>query len=142
MAPVGGRITSLLATTGMSVQAQQPLLAMLPDSAALQVELQVPSRAMGFIAEGQQVTLRFDAFSYQKFGVQQARIVRVAGTPVVTENGQSFYRVLAQPAQQGMAAYGQQQPLRPGLRVSADIRIDERTLLEWLLEPLYSIKGY
>lgn len=142
VAPVAGRITSLLATTGMSVQAQQPLLTLLPDSAALEVELQVPSRAMGFIAEGQQVMLRFDAFSYQKFGVQQARIVRVAGTPVVTENGQSFYRVLAQPAQQGVAAYGQHQPLRPGLRVSADIRIDERTLLEWLLEPLYSIKGY
>lgn len=142
VAPVAGHITSLQATAGMAVQAHQPLLTLLPDTAALQVELQVPSRAMGFIAEGQQVRLRFDAFSYQKFGVQQARIIRVSGTPVVSDGGQSFYRVLAQPARQGVEAYGEEQPLRPGMRVSADIRIDERTLLEWLLEPLYSIKGY
>lgn len=142
VAPVAGVVTSLQAKPGMATRAQQPLVALLPATATLRLELQVPSQAMGFVAPGQQVTYRLDAFPYQKFGVQQARTVSVPGTPEQGEGGLPFYRVVAALDHSDIMAYGAEQPLRPGMLASADIRVDERTLLQWLLEPLYSIKGY
>lgn len=142
VAPVAGFVTSLPAKSGMTVRAQQPLVTLLPAAATLRLELQVPSQSMGFVQEGQGVTLRLDAFPYQKFGVQQARIAGVPGTPEEGESGRPFYRILATLDRQSITAYGDEQPLRPGMVASADIRVDERSLLEWLLEPLYSIKGY
>ena len=97
---------------------------------------------MGFVQAGQRVTLRLDAFPYQKFGVQQARVIDVAGTPESGADGRQFYRIVAALDHQSIRAYGMDQRLRPGMLASADIRVDERSLLEWLLEPLYSIEGY
>ena len=142
VAPVAGLVTMLQARPGVAVRAQQPLLALLPAASTLRLELQVPSQALGFVQAGQRVTLRLDAFPYQKFGVQQARVIDVAGTPEPGADGRPFYRIVAALDQQSMMAYGVEQRLLPGMLASADIRVDERSLLEWLLEPLYSIKGY
>ena len=38
-------------------------------------------------------------------------------------------------------AYGKKEPLQAGMQVDADIWLDRRTLLEWILEPLYSVSG-
>jgi membrane fusion protein len=51
------------------------------------------------------------------------------------------YRITATLDNQTVDAYGQQVALRPGMLLSADIQLDKRSLLEWLLAPLYSLKG-
>jgi len=42
---------------------------------------------------------------------------------------------------QSVEAYGRSMSLKPGMQVSVDIRLEERSLWEWLLEPLLSLKG-
>jgi membrane fusion protein len=51
------------------------------------------------------------------------------------------YRVSATLNHNLVSAYGQSFPLRPGMTLSADIQLDQRTVIEWLFEPLLSIKG-
>ena len=36
-------------------------------------------------------------------------------------------------------AYGQDIPVQPGMLLSAGIVIDRRTLVEWLLDPIYAV---
>jgi membrane fusion protein len=48
------------------------------------------------------------------------------------------YRVLTTVDRDYVEAYGKRIPLRPGMSFEADITIDHRTLLEWVLEPLYA----
>jgi membrane fusion protein len=144
LAPVSGRVTSVLRQDGMSVNAQEMILALMPEGALLEAELMLPSSAIGFVGAGQRVKLRYEAFPYQKFGVQQAviRTVAASALPVTTGAGpMPAYRVLATLDQQSVLAYGAEQPLRPGMALSADVIVDERSLLEWLLEPLFSIRG-
>ena len=43
--------------------------------------------------------------------------------------------------EQRISAYGKGLALRPGMTFSADIRLGTRTLWEWLLDPLYSLRG-
>jgi membrane fusion protein len=38
-----------------------------------------------------------------------------------------------------VAAYGRAVPLQPGMLLSADIVIDRRSLLQWILDPLYAV---
>lgn len=40
-----------------------------------------------------------------------------------------------------MKAFGKAFDLKSGMLFEADIMLEQRTLIEWLLEPLYSIKG-
>lgn len=143
-APLAARVSAVHLQTGMQVTPDQSVLALLPAASRLRAELLVPSAAIGFVAAEQPVKLRFDAFPYQKFGMQQARLESVMQSPEPLRPGDTappHYRVLARLEQQSVLAYGVAQPLMAGMQFSADVAVDERSLLEWLLEPLFSIRG-
>lgn len=151
-APVDGVVASRSIEPGQAVQAGQPLLTILPAHSKLQAQLLVPSRAIGFIAPGDKVLLRYQAFPYQKFGHHSGKVVRISrsalsGNELAALTGSSqaiepFYRVLVAIDQQSIRAYGKHEPLRPGMLLDADILSDRRKLYEWVLEPLYSLSGH
>ena len=150
-APVAGTITALLGQTGQSVQNGQPILTMLPDGAVLQAHLLVPSRAVGFIAPGDEVLLRYHAFPYQKFGQGRGEVVRVsrsalsggelASLAVDGAAAEPLYRVVVRLERESVSAFGVDEPLKPGMLLEADILGEQRHLWEWLLEPLFSVRG-
>src|SRR5690606_8675474 len=80
VAPSNGTATAVLAQTGQTVNADRPLLSLVPEDVDLQAELYAPSRAVGFISAGDPVRLRFDAYPYQKFGHHQGIVKSVART--------------------------------------------------------------
>ena len=51
------------------------------------------------------------------------------------------YRVGIALESQTMRAYGTDLPLAPDLQLQADILFDRRTLLAWILDPLFSVWG-
>lgn len=77
-APVAGRVAALPARAGQSVAPQMLLAAILPEGGVLEAELYVPTRAAGFIREGQEARLQFDAFPFQKFGWGTGRVTVVS----------------------------------------------------------------
>ena len=54
-APVAGRVSALQAVLGQSVDPAKPLMTLTPQGDALQAELYVPSRAIGFVQPGQRI---------------------------------------------------------------------------------------
>ena len=143
-APVEGVIANRLVEPGQAVQAGQPLVSLLPAGSVLQAQLLVPSRAIGFVEEGDRVLLRYQAYPYQKFGHQAGQVVRISRSALNPDRGASasvepFYRVLVALERQTVTAYGEEEPLRPGMLLEADILGEHRRLVEWVLEPLYTL---
>lgn len=150
-APLAGSVSAQLVKPGQMVQAGQPLLSLLPGDGGLEAELLVPSRAIGFIEPGDAVLLRYQAFPYQKFGHQQGRVVRISRSalgrgqfaePIGNgQAGEPCYRVTVALARQAVTAFGKEEPLKPGMLLDADILGERRRLIEWVFEPLYSLRG-
>lgn len=146
-APVAGLVASRLVEVGQAVQIGQPILSLLPDGSMLRAQLRVPSAAIGFIKPGDRVLLRYQAYPYQKFGSHEGTVIRISRSAIAetyTEHGspnEPMYRVLVSLNQQSVLAYGSHEPLRPGMRLEADIMGERRRLYEWILEPLYSVTG-
>ena len=144
-APLAGLVAHRFVEPGQAVQAGQPLLSLLPEGARLQAQLQVPSRAIGFIRPGDRVRLRYQAYPFQKFGHQGGRVARISRSAVSPVAGapssEPHYRILVALDRQEVLAYGRPEPLRPGMLLEADILGERRKLHEWLLEPLYSLRG-
>jgi len=105
----------------------------------------VPSRAIGFIEPGDTVLLRYQAYPHQKFGHHQGNVVKVSRSTVDIATGSNttepFYRINVALEKQAIIAYGKPESLKPGMLLDADILGEQRTLMEWVLEPVYSIKG-
>lgn len=90
--------------------------------------------------------MRYRAFPYQKFGQHLGRVRDVSRSAVspgeVSRHlGQDIkeprYRVIVALDGQSVLAYGQEEMLRPGMTLDADILLDRRRLIEWVLEPLF-----
>lgn len=151
IAPVDGVVSSQLVKHGQAVQAGQSLLSVLPGDEGLEAELLVPSRAIGFIEPGDRVLLRYQAYPYQKFGHHEGEVARISRSALnpaelgaLRGNAQAsepLYRITVALARQAVTAYGNDEPLKPGMLVDADILGERRRLIEWIFEPLYSIKG-
>ncbi|MDR6983044.1 membrane fusion protein [Rheinheimera pacifica] len=147
-APITGRVTNLVAEIGNNVQMGLPLLTIMPDNAELQAVLLVPTRAYGFVMPGQRTRLRFDAFPYQRFGLYEGEVIKTAQAIVLPNEvdmpvavQEPVYRVEVALASQHIRAYGNTVPLQSGMLLSADIVLEQRSLLAWLFEPILSLKG-
>ena len=68
VAPADDMVTAILTERGQSAGTQTALLTILPKHSVLQARLLVPSRAIGAVARGGSVSMRYDAFPYQRFG--------------------------------------------------------------------------
>ena len=150
-APVAGVVATQIVKPGQAIQAGQPLLSVLPDDGRLEAELLVPSRAIGFIEPGDRVLLRYQAFPYQKFGHQLGEVTQISRSALSSSelnalvgrssDRESLYRVTVKLMRQKLTAYGRPEPLKPGMLLEADILGERRRLIEWIFEPLYSLRG-
>jgi membrane fusion protein len=142
-APADGTVTAIVADRGVTVTPQSSLLAILPQDARLQARLLVPSRAIGSIAVGDAVSVRYHAFPSQRFGKFDGTIAEISKTllapaefdgPIATK--EPVYRVTVALANSDVPTGRGSVPLQAGMQLDADIWLERRRLIEWLFEPL------
>lgn len=146
VATVPGRVAALPMDRGQTAAPGATIAVLTAGDSALEAELYVPSRAAGFVRAGQTVRLMYQAFPHQKFGTGSGRITSVSRTVLAPSEvsipglpvSEPVFRVHVILDRAVVSAYGEAVPLRPGMLLSADIIVDRRTLLEWLLDPLYA----
>ena len=151
-APQDGVLTGVLAGPGQSVTSSAALASLVPANTRLQAHLFAPSSAVGFVRPDQPVLLRYQAFPYQKFGHQAGQVTQVSRSPLQASelaglpflsgaSPEPLYRITVTLDRQSVAAYGQAQPLAPGMQLEADVMLDRRRLIEWIFEPVLGIAG-
>jgi membrane fusion protein len=169
-APNNGTVTAIAYEPGQTVAAGQMLATLIPSDAGgknqggsptLEAHLYAPSRAAGFVVAGQRVLIRYQAYPYQKFGLQAGTVIDVGRTPfapgelpqhlasTILSNAQqsilgansneALYRIKVRPDHQTIDAYGQAQALKPGMTLEADVMQDKRRIWEWVVEPLLAV---
>lgn len=154
VAPCDGVISSIAMTKNQTAYSGLLLATILPSDSSLYAQLYAPSRSLGFIKVGQKVAMKLDAFPYQKFGVLQGTVAAIADSPSAPSElfsgnrlqasnltGEALYIIRVTPDQNFMNAYGSQHKLRAGMQFSARVELDSRTIFEWMLEPLYSMRN-
>jgi membrane fusion protein len=148
-APMAGRVTALQASIGKVAEPNQLQLEIVPSSSTLKAELFVPSRSIGFVQAGQRVSIRYAAFPYENFGRYAGTIIEISKNILTSSDSpsspielkQPAYRVTATLDRQDIDAYGKRMPLQAGMLLEADIVLDRRSLMRWVLDPLLSVRG-
>jgi len=147
-APISGRLAALQVSEGQTLNTQSPLIAILPEGTKLHAQLFLPTRAAGFIKENQSVLLKYGAFPYQHYGLHSGRVSEVAQVilspkelPIPITLNEPVYRVKVILDNQSVSAFGKDFPLQAGMLLDADIILEKRSLGQWLLEPIYGLRG-
>lgn len=112
-------------------------------SPRLVAELVVPERLLSTISVGRDVQLRYTAFPYQHFGRYRGRIVSISRTPMPvgaakdalsSREDSRYIAIVSLERTRVRDDAGDEQALRPGLQVQADVVIETHRLYEWMFQ--------
>lgn len=149
-APADGIVKDLATHTPGAVLAPGAvLLTLVPEGDALVAEVWLANHDAGFIATGQPARLKLASFPFQKYGMVEARVLRVSAdsTDRVAERGAESarpgtayaYRAQLELVDQELRLGEVRHALLPGMQLSAEIKLEDRTILEYLLSPLRKV---
>ncbi|EPX9496788.1 HlyD family secretion protein [Acinetobacter baumannii] len=153
--PIDGKISIINIEKGQTIELNKILMSIVPTNTKLVCFLYVPSNAIGFIKPNTEVSIRYFAFPYQKFGLAKAKVLSISETPIpyqdlnslglipmqgITSN-EPVYIIKASLDKQTITAYGEEVNLKVGMLLEADIKLEKRKIYEWILEPLYTVTG-
>jgi hemolysin D len=142
--PADGVVKDLATSTSGSVLAPGAvLMTLVPEGEPLIAEVWLQNQDAGFVRAGQSVKLKLAAFPFQRYGMLEGRVLRISadaterGSP--RPGGAYAYRALVEPLAQELKVGEAVHALLPGMQLSAEIRLAERSVLEYLLSPVQKI---
>lgn len=150
-----GRINSLSVTVGQMVSVGDSLLQILPyEIENYNLVLWVPNDAIPYIATGDKVNIRYDAFPAEKFGQFAGTVSLISRTPaspqeMLTYQGAPksvlttaipYYKVIVRPEKQIIAYNGNNLSLENGITAQSTLFLEKRRIYQWMLSPFYDMK--
>ncbi len=151
-APQAGIVKDLAThTPGTVVSPGTVLMTLVPQNEALQAEVWVNNEDAGFVHIDQPVQLKLATYPFQKYGMISGRVVHVGADssdppkPVTQQAGQtdnstttqrSAYRALVALEKQHLELGGARLELTPGMQLTAEIRLSNQTVMEYVLSPV------
>jgi adhesin transport system membrane fusion protein len=146
-APVAGTVKFLRVTTiGGVLRAGDELMQIAPNDDDLIIEAKVNPADVGQLAVGLPVAVKVDAFDYSVYGILTGDLVYISPDTLTEQgqNGQSqtFYRVKVHlPRAQPLNPKARDIVVKPGMTVSIDIRTGTRSVLNYLVKPVFKAFG-
>jgi adhesin transport system membrane fusion protein len=138
LAPIDGSVVSTaLRHAGQVLQAGEPLAVIAPQTAPLDVRLQVQPESISQVHPGQAAMVRISSCPTAEFGVLPARVESVAAdVQPRQEDRPSSYEVVLKPERRELRGRTTVCTLRPGMAVVADVVTRRTTVLMFLLNKL------
>jgi HlyD family type I secretion membrane fusion protein len=137
-APVDGIVQDIQVTSvGQSVSANEALMRVVPTGDTLIVEARLPNQDIGFVKTGQPVEVRVDTYDFVTFGTLPGTVEHIAADATEDPESQTRvfnYIVLIRTERNHLGPTPQDQPVVPGMRVTADIKIGTRTILSFITD--------
>jgi hemolysin D len=164
--PIDGTVQmSAITTVGQVITAGAELMRIVPANATLEVEAYLPNRDIGFVAAGQHAVIKVEAYPFTRFGLIEARVIRVATDAIPEPDAQQVeaaaarelqstiptgnvqrvqnlvFPVTIAPDKTTINVEGKEMPLTPGMAVTVEIKTGKRRILEYLFSPLAEISS-
>jgi HlyD family type I secretion membrane fusion protein len=137
-APVSGIISSLNVTTrGSVLKGGETLAEIVPQSSAYRILAKVKPADIGLVAIGQAVKVSFTAYDFAKYGSMAGKISTIAQNITETQRGDLYYEVWIETTTQTFSKSSIAPNLMPGMVAQVDILGDKKTVMRYILAPMY-----
>jgi HlyD family secretion protein/adhesin transport system membrane fusion protein len=137
--PVRGVVKDLrFRTIGGVVPPGAQVTEVVPIDDGLIAEVKISPRDIGHVRVGQDVTAKVSTYDFSRYGVVAGTLSGISASTFQEGDGQVFYRGFVTFEKPGVGDVPERNPLLPGMVLQADIRLGSRSVLEYLLTPIYA----
>lgn len=139
-APTDGKVNNIAVTTiGGVVRAGDTIMQLLPTSSDLIVEAKVKPMDIAYVKEGQQASVKLDAYDFSIFGAMAGEVIYISPDTLMEKTPQGeqpYYRVQIRIDGAKYQHRAKDIVIKPGMTASVDIKAMERTVLSYLTKPI------
>jgi len=129
----------LVNTVGGVVQPGSPMLELVPIDDELVVEVEINPKDIAYVIQGQRASIKLTAFDFAKFGALDGEVTKISADSISKEDGSIWYLCQVSVPVDTMTTLGQTIQIQTGMVAQVDIISGEKTVLEYLLEPVTKI---
>ena len=136
-APIDGQVKDLaIHTQDGVVTAAQELMQLVPVDYRLEGEAWIANKDIAQITVGQPVEIKLEAFPFTEFGVLEGQIRNISADANQLEQGQLVYKAGIEISSNQLPFSSDSTVLIPGMSITAEMRLGERRIIEFFLDPL------
>lgn len=141
ISPVNGTVKRLLVKTiGGVIKPGMDIVEVVPSEELLLVEVKVKPSDIAYLHPGQKARIRFTAYDFAVMGGLDGELLQISPDSITDERGDSYYLLKVQTEDNFFSPDGGKLPIIPGMTVSVDILTGSKTLLQYLLKPIFKTK--
>ena len=135
--PVDGFVGKLLIhTEGGVVSPNDNLISIVPSDAPLIIKANVLNKDIGFLKLGQEVAVKIDTFSFQKYGLLHGNIIEISKDAIEDEKLGLIYEIKIKPKSLDIKVEGEIKQLEIGMSVIAEVKTGKRRVIELFIYPI------
>jgi len=138
-APVRGYVKGLRITAADAVITAdgKPIMEIVPADSRLLVEARISTRDIGHVRTGQPVKVRVDTYDFARFGAIPGKVEALSAATFLDKEGRPYYRATMALDRAYVGSPQDRLAVGPGMTVSADIVTGSKSLLLYLIKPVY-----
>lgn len=137
-APSRGIVKGLITQTiGAVIAPGDILLEIVPFEDEMVAEVQIHPRDVGHLRVGQEAQVKVTTYDTAKHGMVMGRLSRISASTFQDQDGQPFFKATIALDANFVGQDPTQNPVLPGMVVDANIRTGSKSLLRYLLKPVY-----
>ena len=146
VSPLRGIVNNLSVTTiGGVVRPGEEILQIIPLDEELVVEARVKPENIAGVRPGQEATVKLSAYDYTIYGTLKGTVKLISADTFKDErsraaDGDPHYKVTLQVDTEHLSPRQASLQIRPGMQASVELHTGSKTVLQYLLKPLYKSK--
>lgn len=114
----------------------QSLMVIVPADQPVEVEAMLENKDVGFVHVGQVVTVKVETFTFTRYGTIEGEIINVSNDAIEDQKLGLIYSSRIRLKSDHVQVNGRRVALSPGMRVTAEIKTDQRRVIDYFLSPL------
>ena len=141
VSPMRGIVNNLSVTTiGGVVRPGEEILQIIPLDEELFVEARVSPKDIAGVLPGQEATIKLSAYDYTIYGSLKGEVKLISADTFKDErkpDGDPHYKVTLRVDTSDLSARQRSIAIRPGMQAEVELHTGSKTVLQYLLKPLY-----
>ncbi len=138
-APSPGIINHLsFRTRGEVVKAGDLVAKIVPTDNDIVAEVRLNPRDIGHVNVGDDAEIKISTFDPNIFGVVPGKVTKLSASTFQSDKGEVYYKAILRLERVSVSASGTTHRITPGMLVQADVVTGRKSLVQYLLKPIYS----
>lgn len=135
--PINGTVQRLLINTiGGVITPGSAVVELIPQDDQLIVEAKVSPKDIAFIRQGQPAILKFSAYDFTIYGGMSAEVQHISADAITNDKDETYYLVRLETKR---SIADESLDILPGMIVQVDILTGKKTVLNYILSPLFNV---